>query len=157
MCDGNTAIWLLNGLQISQSGGLGQIPTTWSVVGTADFNADGKGDLLWLDNTGNVAIWLMNGLSILQAGGLGNVNTWTVAGTADFNGDSRADILWYNGGIVAIWLMNGLQVSQSGGLGFVSTQWSIVGTGDFNGRRCLSMPRNGRMADSEALLPDRRV
>jgi hypothetical protein len=44
---------LLNGLSISQTGGLGNIPTTWSVAGTADFNADGKGDLLWLDKRGH--------------------------------------------------------------------------------------------------------
>src|ERR1700730_10034557 len=27
---GSTAIWLINGLQISQAGGLGNIPTTWA-------------------------------------------------------------------------------------------------------------------------------
>jgi hypothetical protein len=37
----------MNGLQISQTAGLGNVGTTWSVAGTADFNGDGKSDILW--------------------------------------------------------------------------------------------------------------
>jgi FG-GAP repeat len=37
---------------------LGNIPTAWSVVGTADFNGDGKGDILWRDTAGNLAMAL---------------------------------------------------------------------------------------------------
>ena len=36
--------------------------------------------------------------------------------------------------------MNGLQVSQSGHFGTVPSNWTIVGTGDFNG------DRQGRLA-----------
>ena len=32
--------------RISQAGGLGNVPTTWTIAGTADLNGDGKGDLL---------------------------------------------------------------------------------------------------------------
>jgi hypothetical protein len=34
---------------------------------------------------------------------------------------------------IAVLPLDGLQVLQGGGLGFVSTQWSIVGTGDLTG------------------------
>src|SRR5437763_969275 len=55
------AIWLLNGFQVQQSGGIGVVPTSWSIAGTADFNGDGRGDILWRNIDGTVAIWLMNG------------------------------------------------------------------------------------------------
>jgi FtsP/CotA-like multicopper oxidase with cupredoxin domain len=132
---GGVALWLMAGAQVLQSGSLGSVSTSWTIVGQRDFNADGNYDILWRDTGGNVAIWLMSGLQILQSGSLGAVPaSWTVAGTGDFNGDSNGDILWRDsGGNVAIWLMNGLQITQSGSLGLVPTSWTIAGTGDFNG------------------------
>ncbi len=63
---GTVAIWLLNGLQVAQSGSLGRgAGRLGSIAGTGDFNGDGKGDILWRDSlTGTVAIWLMNGLQV---------------------------------------------------------------------------------------------
>jgi hypothetical protein len=139
---GNVSIWLMNGTTtLNQGSGLvANVPAQWSIVGTADFNGDGKGDILWQDNSGNVAIWEMNGTTILNPNSafVGNVaSQWSIAGTGDFDGDGKADILWLDtSGNVAIWLMNGttiLNVNSS----LVSTvsggQWSIKGTGDFNG------------------------
>ena len=51
----------MNGAALSQSAGLGSAPTTWTIVGTGDFDGDGKSDMLWRDGSGNVAIWFMNG------------------------------------------------------------------------------------------------
>jgi hypothetical protein len=118
------------GFAILQSGGLGNIPTNWSVAGTGDFNGDRMGDILWRDSTGNTAIWLMNGLQILQTGGLGNIpTTWSVAGTGDFNGDGNSDILWIDtSDDVAIWLMNGLSVLQAGGLAAASERAHSLAT-----------------------------
>jgi streptogramin lyase len=78
---GTTAIWLMNGAQVSQSGGFGAVPTNWQIVGQRDFNGDGKHDLLWRDSTsGTVALWLMNGLQVGQTGSLGAVPTsWSTA------------------------------------------------------------------------------
>jgi hypothetical protein len=134
---GATAAWLMDGAQVSQSGGLGMVSTNWQIVGQRDFDADGKHDWLWRDGTsGTLAIWLLNGLQVAQSASLGTVSSeWTVVGTADFDGDGKADILWRDGntGTVAIWQMNGLQLGQVASVGSVPSNWIVAGTGDFNG------------------------
>ena len=42
----------------------GSRPPHWQIVGTGDFNGDGKADILWRHTTGSVSIWLMNGASV---------------------------------------------------------------------------------------------
>jgi hypothetical protein len=58
------------------------VPNAWVVVGTGDFNGDGKSDILWRNSNGDVGIWLMNGTQTLsQPVDLGNVPTnWAVQG-----------------------------------------------------------------------------
>jgi hypothetical protein len=131
---GNTAVWLMNGNQLLQAGGLGQVdPTIWKIVGQRDFNGDGKADLLWNDTSGDVAIWFMNGAQVSQYGSAPSAPGWTVVGTGDFNGDGKGDILWEDGsGHLGIWLMNGTQVAQAGGIGTLPSGWAVAGTGDFN-------------------------
>ena len=129
------AIWLMNGTTVLSSPDLGNVPSSWTVVGQRDFNGDGHADLLWRNSDGDLAIWFMNGTTVLSSPDLGNVPTsWTVVGTGDFNGDGYGDILWRNtNGDLAIWLMNGTTVLSSPDLGNVPTSWTVVGTGDFNG------------------------
>ena len=43
---GNAAIWFMNGTQVASTGSLGNV-AGWVVVGTGDFDGDGKGDILW--------------------------------------------------------------------------------------------------------------
>jgi hypothetical protein len=73
------AIWLMNGATVSSAGGLGNVPATWSVADTGDYDGDGKSDLLWRDSLGNTAIWFMNGVAVSSAGSVGNIPiAWTV-------------------------------------------------------------------------------
>jgi hypothetical protein len=76
---GNTSICLMNGAAVLSAGGLGNIPTNWSIVQTGDYNSDGMSDLLWRDKLGDTSMWFMNGTSIASTAGVGNIPTnWTV-------------------------------------------------------------------------------
>ena len=111
------------------------MPSGWKVVGTGDFNGDGKTDILFENASGVVAIWFMNGI---QVASLGNppaaTAAWSVVGTGDFNGDGYSDILWRDGSNnLAVWLMQGTSILQAGSLGNVGTNWVVAQSGDFNG------------------------
>ena len=62
---------------------------------------------------------------------------WTVAGVGDFNGDTKSDILWRNSsGTVTNWLgtaSGGFVGNLANASDTVTSNWQIVGTGDFNG------------------------
>jgi len=129
--NGDLAIWLMNGFQTCSAADLGNVPTTYSIIGQRDFNGDGDADLLWRDSSGNLYMWFMNGLTIASTAGLGNVPiSWTVKGTADMNGDGMGDLLWQDSaGDLAIWFMNASTISSTESLGTVNpTTWSIVAT-----------------------------
>jgi hypothetical protein len=102
----------------------------------ADFNGDGKSDILWQNNsTGARVIWFMNGTSLISTVNFATLGTsWNIVGSEDFNGDLNSDILWQNSvtGQRVIWLMNGTSLINSVILGVVGTSWNIVGSGDFN-------------------------
>jgi hypothetical protein len=48
---GNTALWMMNGAQVVQSGSVGTVSTNWLIAGQRDYNGDGTGDLLWRDTS----------------------------------------------------------------------------------------------------------
>ena len=83
---------------------------TWHVEDAADFNGDGKSDILWQNDNGTPAIWLMDGVSAIGGGHTHQSWAgWHVEDAADFNGDGKSDILWQNdNGTPAIWLMDGV-------------------------------------------------
>jgi hypothetical protein len=143
---GENVLWFMNGPNLI-SGTFTTPPTLtdvrWKMVGTNDFNADGKPDILWRHSaSGENVLWFMNG-SVLVSGtfltpsSLPDVR-WGMAGTGDFNLDGKPDILWRHStsGEIVVWFMNG-SVLQSGTFltpsAFTDVNWQTVGTGDFNG------------------------
>ena len=109
----------------------------WTIVGTGDFNGDGRDDILWRNTSGDVTNWLgqttgnFAGSAAFNNPGAG----WSIAGTGDFNGDGRDDILWCNtNGDVTSWLgqANG-NFAGSATFNNPGAGWNVLGTGDFNG------------------------
>jgi len=136
-------VWFMNG--IAQSSGAPLTPATvnpvWQVRGLADFDADGKPDILWHNrSTGALYVWFMN--RIAQSSGVflnpATVNpVWQIRGLADFNADGKPDILWHNQstGALYVWLMNG--TVQSSGVflspaSVANLAWQVRQVGDFN-------------------------
>jgi hypothetical protein len=135
-----------------------QLPGKYGVVcqrrpvGSNDFNADERGDILWYNaSTGESQIWFMKdssriGRATISDGGRPALigPPWRIVGSRDFSGDGKTDVLWHNAttGEVQIWLMNGslfvgraTVVGETGAAALVGLPWSIVGTGDFNSDR----------------------
>ena len=69
----------MNGTTIIGSASLLTLPDqNWTIVGTGDFNSDGKTDILWRNTaTGENAYWYMNGTTLL----IGSRALLTVAGS----------------------------------------------------------------------------
>lgn len=71
---GETQLWFMNGHRlagratvIAENGGAMAVGLPWSIVGTNDFNQDGKADILWHNGqTGETQMWFMNGRSIAR-------------------------------------------------------------------------------------------
>jgi hypothetical protein len=65
----------MDGLSVLAAGPVGTNPgPSWHVLGSGDYNPDGKSDILWQNDNGTPGIWTMNGLSVVTAGVAGSFN-----------------------------------------------------------------------------------
>ncbi len=138
---GQVAVWFMDrnrqlGGQLLTPGSVSDV--NWHIVGTGDFNGDGKTDLAWQHQTnGLIAVWLMDG-TVMTSGilfspsGVSDTN-WKVRAIGDANGDGWPDLFWQNQstGLLAVWLMNGA-TRVGDGLRLnpeevTDTGWRIVG------------------------------
>ena len=125
----------MNGTTVASQANLSGPGLTWHVVGSGDFNADGKADILFQNIDGTPEIWTMNGSTVTSTKTLSDPGfTWTAVGTGDFNGDGKSDIVFQNAnGTPMIWEMNGTSVATTATLSNPGANWKLIGTGDFNG------------------------
>jgi hypothetical protein len=136
----------MNGAQIAANSGVGEVAfKVWALLGTGDFDGDGKADALWRNEVnGEVWLWSMNGGIIANSQRVAtgvDFATWSFLGTGDFNRDGKIDALWRNNGTGEIWLwfMNGATIAGSqqltwqGGAALVPVEtWTVVAMGDFD-------------------------
>ncbi len=146
---GTLVIWEMDGTRIKFGGyvndGAQAVPAPgadWHIAGTADFDGDGKNDILWRTDSGMLAIWEMDGTRI-KFGGYVNNGTdavgapgadWHVQQLGDYDGDGKNDILWRtDSGSLAIWEMDGTRVKFQGyvnngieAVGAPGPDWHIV-------------------------------
>ena len=106
--------------------------------GGADFNGDGRPDILWSNSsTGDRALWYMNGTTISGFDYLAWVPTaWRIVGTGHFRDSvGTTDLVWENTatGDRSIWLMNGTAITSFAYVAWVDPSWHIAAVGDFNG------------------------
>ncbi len=140
--NGSNVIWFMNGLSLVPTAQyISPVnDTNWSVAGVADFDGDGKADILWRHGvTGQNFTWFMDGATRrAESGPLPTVadTYWTVAGTGDFDADGESDILWRHqtSGANAIWFTNATTcVPSVTYTNSVLAGWDVVVTDDFDG------------------------
>ncbi|MFN7137866.1 MAG: FG-GAP-like repeat-containing protein, partial [Limisphaerales bacterium] len=135
--------WMMNGTNFLRNGAIRNgvaVGTDWRAAGIADFNGDGKADILFQDTTGRHAVWTMDGTEFKGSYFLKNGSSvgvgWASVGIADFDGNGSKDILFQRqDGALAVWLLDGTNFIRSAWLrdGLPATGWRCFGTGDFNG------------------------
>jgi VCBS repeat protein/endonuclease/exonuclease/phosphatase family protein/Calx-beta domain-containing protein len=99
-----------------------------------DFDASGKGDLLWHHTDGRSAIWLMNGLAIAGSADIFGAGTaWQVAHIADVSADGKSDLVWQNpDGRITLYVMDGTTATRKTQIMNAGSGWSVVQAGDMD-------------------------
>ncbi|MFD8783533.1 FG-GAP repeat domain-containing protein [Kitasatospora sp. NPDC059599] len=156
---GETVIAYLDGNQrnttrrvvLDENGKVAHAGAPWQIAGTADFNRDGRPDILWHNtSTDETQIWFMDDRSIIGRADVLEENgsptrvgvPWQIAGVAGFNAFGGPDILWHNTSTdeTQIWFMDGNHriaqrrsvLEENGSPTHVGAPWQIAGTADFD-------------------------
>lgn len=150
---GAAEFWLMDGTtRVGAAVPLaGALPPPWRPSATADFDNDGKPDLVYRNlDTQKISVWTLNGSS--PSGTLTpspdqavHVN-WEVVAAQDLNADGHTDLLWYNrlSGKVVYWWLDGSLVRIAGGFtnpaNAGDNNWKVVAGGDYGIGPDLSGP-----------------
>lgn len=134
---GRAQIWYLGGTQGAQFLGAADLTRVshWRIAGAADFNHDGRPDLLWQDPvSGATQVWYLGGLKgneVVDTVPLAGPNAWHIVSIIDLNLDRHPDIVWQDSvtGSSQVWFLGGSQGTTQLGTSALSgpTRWQIAG------------------------------
>ena len=137
---GQIYLWPMDGALPLDEVYVSTVSTDYDIVGTGDFDGDGKSDILWRHTTlGDVWVWLMDGATLTPGGQvyIDRVDPgYVVKGVGNLDANGKADIVWHHAttGEVWAWPMNGTtRVSEAWVANVPDTGYRIVGTGDYDG------------------------
>ncbi|HLH87323.1 MAG TPA: VCBS repeat-containing protein [Xanthobacteraceae bacterium] len=132
---GGLQVDFMNGTSVAAQGEVPAPGLLSHVVGSGDFNGDGKADIVFQSIDGTPQIWTMNGATVTSETTLANPGaTWRAVGTGDFTGTGQSDIVFQNiDGTPMIDMMNGTSIASSVKLADPGAQWKLVAASDFNG------------------------
>jgi hypothetical protein len=104
----------------------------WQIVGTSDFDGDGKRDLAWQNNDGRLQIWLLNGTTLSTQYSAGQVDpNWRLAALANVAGDPFVDAIFQHRvtGQMYVWARSGNTFVPYGYLAptAVAVDWTLSG------------------------------
>jgi len=125
--------WLMDGTSVA---GLwsATVAQGYHVAAVGDFNADGRGDVIWTSAANDLYLWSSNG-SGFDARFIGTYPAGdTIVGTGDIGGDGKSDLLFMNTrtGTFGYWAMDGANIVRKWSTQ-VAAGYSIAAVGDFNG------------------------
>lgn len=132
------AIWSMDDTSL-RTGAIAQTLSDpyWAAVGTADFNADGRSDILFQHQDGRIAIWSMNGTSVTSGVVVQRLSdpSWTVATVGDFDGNGYGDVLLkHTDGRVAMWDIANATLARGSVVNTLADpRWKVAASGDFDG------------------------
>ena len=136
---GDVEVRSTDGLTVSEAATHLGVAAAWKMVGSGDFDGDGKSELLWRRSyDGGVAMWFMNGNAFYTPARPYNDPdlSWHIAAIADLNGDGRADIVTRHEATGEVYerLMNRDSIiAQRKLFTEPDLDWRIVAAADFDG------------------------
>ena len=112
---------------VSISGGFDK---NWTMLGTGDFNGDGKDEILFRNGSNFYTTDINSNFSSLGGFGAG----WEVRAIGDFSGDGKDDLVLFHKDTGSVVKLENGQASSYASLGQLdANDWFIVGAGDYNG------------------------
>ncbi len=132
----------------------------WSIVGTGDFNADGKTDIIWQNQAADqILAWYMDGQGSIESEAIAGRDIgdsdWKIEAVADFSSDGKADMLLRNGtsGQIILWEMDGDTIIEESLFGreVSDINWVIEGARDFDNNGTMDVLLRNAAADQTVL------
>ncbi len=131
-------VWSDTSYKSYDLGGSGYPTSGWMVAGTGDFNGDGLGDILWMNQSAaQVGVWTMavgSVTSMIGAPGLPSLSGLR-AFVGDLDGNGVSDVIWTgtsgSSPVAVTWLMSSGNLAPTQQATRTLSGQTLVGLGDF--------------------------